>query len=499
MVTSHTIAPLTNTAISALSLRGITKAYPGVIAVDHADLDLFPGEIHALVGENGAGKSTLSAIAFGEVTADAGTVTATGTVGLVHQHFELVGRLRVWQNVMLGREPRKGWRIDEEAARVRVFQLAGDNGLEIDTDAFVDELPVGVQQRVELLRELDRNPSVLLLDEPTAALAPAEIDAFFTTVKSLAARGTAIMIVTHKLQEVISYTDRVSVMRHGKIVAHLRTGETSVDEIARAMVGGELPPVAARADTTLYPCVTAREISAGEGATRIEQLSLDVQSGEIVGIAGVEGNGQSTLANALTGMAEYTGMVTIIGPNGSPVHIAVNKNNALAPIGSIPQDRHKEGLVMVWSIVDNAILGRQHRPHMRRGMTLDRARARADAEWIQKQFDVRASSLDVPVRTLSGGNQQKVVVGRALIDKPPFVLAYNPTRGIDVGATALVQSRLMQARNDGAAVLLISFELDEILTLADRILVMYRGAIVGSFDRRNVDRGAIGRMMAGGR
>ncbi|HTU71719.1 MAG TPA: ATP-binding cassette domain-containing protein [Candidatus Baltobacteraceae bacterium] len=454
----------------ALSLRGIRKSFPGVVAVDGVDLDLYPGEIHALVGENGAGKSTLAAIAFGELAADEGSVQADGTVGLVHQHFELIGRLRVWQNVLLGREPHRGWRIDEAAARARVRALAQDNGLDIDPNAFVETLPVGVQQRVELLRELDREPAVLLLDEPTAALAPTEIENFFATVVQLAARGTAIMIVTHKLAEVMAYAARVTVMRHGRVVARMDTAQTDVGAIARAMVGGELPALAQRVPTITTPCL----------AVRLGPLAFDVNGGEIVGIAGVEGNGQTMLADALTGMIAYDGTIERRGT-----------------IGVIPQDRQREALVMNWPLVENVLLGRQHRPAARRGLTLDRARARSDARTIVERFDIRTASIDVRVRTLSGGNQQKVVVGRALIDEPDFVLAYNPTRGVDVGAAALVQSRLIEARNRGSAVLLISFELDEILALSDRVLVMYRGAIVGSFDHEHLDRAAIGRLMAG--
>ncbi len=466
--------------LAALRLRDIRKAFPGVVAVDGVDLELCAGEVHALVGENGAGKSTLANIAFGALKADEGTVEASGTVGLVHQHFQLVGRLTVWQNVLLGREPRSGWRIDTAAARARVRDLAARNGLQIDPDAYVEELPIGVQQRVELLRELEREPAVLLLDEPTAALAPVEIAAFFETVKRLAAAGTAVMIVTHKLQEVIDYSERVSVMRRGKIVARYETAQTSVEEIARAMVGGDLPKIAARTAAGNRPCVHAENVSAGSGSTEISGISFDVHAGEIVGIAGVEGNGQSTLADAIAGLIPIRGSIAIDG------RAAI-----------IPQDRQREALVMNWSITDNAMLGRQHSPSMRRGVLIAPTAALRAAQNIVERFDVRAASLSVPVRTLSGGNQQKLVAGRALLDDPAFVLAYQPTRGVDVGAAALVQSRLIEARNAGTAILLISFELDEVLALSDRVLVMYRGRIAGQFAGAAIDRARIGRLMAG--
>lgn len=464
-------------------MRGVRKYFPGVRAVDGVDIDLFSHEIHALVGENGAGKSTLANIAFGALRPDEGVVETPNVVGLVHQHFELVGRLTVWQNVMLGREPRNGWRIDARAARARVVDLAQKNGLEIDPDAYVDELPVGVQQRVELLRELERDPAILLLDEPTAALAPAEIESFFRTITALAANGKSIMIVTHKLQEVISYSKRVTVMRHGKVAGRYETANTSIEEIARTMVGGDLPQVAQRETIALTPCFHMENVSAGSSSAGIREISLDVQAGEIVGIAGVEGNGQTALADAIAGMIPHTGTMSLV--------------DAGMRTAIIPQDRHREALVLGWSIVDNAIFGRQRQPGIRRGALIDERTSRDYAQAIVEGLDVRAASLDVPVKTLSGGNQQKIVVGRALLGKPQFVLAYQPTRGIDVGAAALVQSRLIEARNAGAAILLISFELDEILALADRVLVFYRGEIAGSFEGNQIDRGQIGRLMAG--
>ena len=454
-----------------------------MVAVDGVDLELAPAQIHALVGENGAGKSTLAAIAFGSIRPDAGSVEARGRVGLVHQHFELAGRLRVWENILLGREPRKGIALDARAARVRVEELAQTNGLQIDPDAVVEELPVAMQQRVELLRELDREPDVLLLDEPTAALAPAEIETFFATIARLAARGTTILIVTHKLQEVLQYTHTTSVMRHGKIVASMPTAQTSVDALAREMVGGDLPHIAQRSTTVVKPCFAVDGLSSGIDARAVRNLTFEVGAGEIVGIAGVEGNGQSALADAIAGVAPFSGRM----------HTGAKD----ARIGVIPQDRQREALIMDWSIRDNVILGRQNQGRLRRGALVEYGTARSDAQRIIERFDVRAASIDVRVRTLSGGNQQKVVVGRALLDEPDFILAYQPTRGIDVGAAALVQSRLIEERNRGAAILLISFELDEILTLADRVLVMYRGAIAGEFSRGAIDRAAIGRLMAG--
>lgn len=463
------------------------RRFGAVQAVDGVDLELLPGEIHALVGENGAGKSTLAAIAYGAVRPDGGTIEANGVVGLVHQHFKLIERLRVWENVLLNREPRKGWTIDVPAARERVRSLGSRYGLDVNPDVLVETLPVGIKQRVELLRELDREPTVLLLDEPTAALAPGEIASFFTTIQDLAARGTAVMVVTHKLAEVIAYSQRVTVMRHGRVVARHRTADTDAAEIAREMVGGEVPPLAERDARPPQPLLDARGLTARSGTSVLHEATFTLGAGEIVGIAGVEGNGQSALADALAGIVSFGGTLLFAGTalrgEDSPA------SRIKAGVRVIPQDRLREALVLDWTVRDNAALGRQR--------TLPLARFDAAAREIIERFDVRPPNPDAIVGALSGGNQQKIVVGRALLGAPRLLIAYQPTRGIDVGAAALVQSRLIEARNAGVGVLLISFELDEIFACADRVLVISDGRFVGSFAQGEIDRGRIGALMAG--
>jgi ABC-type uncharacterized transport system ATPase subunit len=465
----------------------VRRRFGAVQAVDGVDLELYPGEIHALVGENGAGKSTLAAIAYGAVRPDEGSVEARGGVGLVHQHFKLIERLRVWENVLLNREPRRGWAIDVAAARARVLELAATYGLAVDPDAVVETLPVGIKQRVELLRELDRAPSVLLLDEPTASLAPTEIASFFTTVGELAKRGTAILVVTHKLGEVIAYSQRVTVMRAGRVVARHATTETTSDQIARDMVGGEVPAVAARAVTTAVPLLAVRGLSARSGTNVLDDATFEVRAGEIVGVAGIEGNGQTALSDALAGIVPFTGEIVFDGaplrPDDTPA------SRLRRGIRVIPQDRRGEALVLDWNVCDNVALGR-HR-------TVPRSGYRAAAREVIERFDVRPPNPDAIVGELSGGNQQKIVVGRALTSAPKLVVAYQPTRGIDIGAAALVQSRLIEARNAGAGVLLISFELDEIFACADRVLVIANGKFAGTFERAAIDRGRIGALMAG--
>ncbi|HZO94018.1 MAG TPA: ABC transporter ATP-binding protein [Candidatus Baltobacteraceae bacterium] len=463
------------------------RAFGPVLAVDGVDLELLPGEIHALVGENGAGKSTLAAIAYGAIAPDEGSIAASGSVGLVHQHFKLIERLRVWENVLLNREPRRGWSIDVAAARERVRGLAARYGLEVDPDARVETLPIGIKQRVELLRELDREPTVLLLDEPTAALAPSEIASFFATVTDLAKRGTAILVVTHKLAEVIAYSQRVTVMRHGRVVARSLTAETDAGAIARAMVGGELPALASRLETQPRALLEVRGLSARSGTSVLRDATFDVRAGEIVGVAGIEGNGQTALADALAAIVPFSGELRF---DGALLRADDTPADRLARgIRVIPQDRRHEALVLDWTVRDNVALGRQR--------TLPLAKFGEAAREVIERFDVRPPNADAIAGMLSGGNQQKIVVGRMLADAPRLVVAYQPTRGIDIGAAALVQSRLIEARNAGAGVLLISFELDEIFACADRVLVIANGRFAGAFARAEIDRGRIGALMAG--
>ncbi len=481
----------------ALRLANVGRTFGSVSALTHVSLDLRPGEIHALVGENGAGKSTLAAIAAGTLAPTSGRVVRNGTVGLVHQHFQLAGRLRVWENVLLGREPRRGPRIDVACARATVRASAERFGLDVDPDAVVERLPVGVAQRVEILRELVREPAVLLLDEPTAVLSPPEIDALFTTLRRLAEGGTAVLVITHKLNEVLRHGDRATVLRAGAVAARIddvRTAE--LEAIARAMVGGAMPPLAARAATTLRPGLAIRGLStaATPGTAALHDVELDVRGGEIVGIAGVEGNGQSALAGAVAGLIAYDGTIALAGRGLEGV---TARERIAAGLRAVPQDRLREGLVPDWPIAANVALGDHARAPIRRGALVDRRAVDAEAREIVRRFDVRTPGIATPVRSLSGGNQQKLVVGRALARSPLAVLAYQPTRGIDVGAATLVQSRLIDARNAGVALLVVSFELDELFALCDRIVVFFGGRIVGGFGREAFDRRRIGALMAG--
>ncbi len=476
----------------ALELRGIVKTYGATRAVDDVDLDVVAGEIHALCGENGAGKSTLAQIAAGKLAATSGEIARAGTIGLVRQHFELAGRLRVWENVVLGREPQRGARLDARAARARVSDLATRTGLHVDPDALVESLPIGLAQRVEILRELDSGPSVLVLDEPTAVLAPSEAEALFATLRALSRAGTAILVITHKLSDVLAHADRVTVLRVGRVTLRADAARTTTETIARAMVGGDLPMLPARAAVTVRKRLVARAIGTIDG--RLRDATFAIGAGEIVGVAGVDGNGQSELVDVLAGMRAHTGALALDGDELAP---GDPRTRIACGIRTIAGDRQRDGLVMAWSVTENAALGDQSRTEMRRGPLVDRAARERRARAIVAEFDVRTPSIATPVAALSGGNQQKIVVGRALGFAPRVIVAYAPTRGIDIGAAALVHARLIEARNDGVGIVLVSFDLDELFTLADRLVVLCGGTIVHACAREDFDRPRIGAFMAG--
>lgn len=479
-------------AEAALQLRGIGKRFGDARALADVDFAAHAGKIHALCGENGAGKSTLARIAAGTLAATSGSIERAGTVGLVNQHFELVRRLRVWENVVLGHEPRRGVRIDRDAARKRVGELGTRYGLFVDPDALVEDLPVALAQRVEILRELAREPAILILDEPTAVLAPAEIAGLFTILRALADGGAAIVVVTHKLAEVADHADYVTVLRAGRVVASTPMAETTTAAIARAMVGGDVPTVARAIAHPPRELLDARDLASADGS--FGPVSFAVGAGEIVAIAGVEGNGQSQLVDAVAGTIATTGSLALGGVD--LLHLDPGRRIALG-IRTIAQDRQREALVLPWTIAENVALGDHDRASLRRGIFVDVGARKRLAARIVEDLDVRVPAPGVPVSALSGGNQQKLVVGRALAHRPKLVVAYGPTRGIDIGAAALVRSRLIEARNAGVGILLVSFDLDEIFALADVVLVLFRGAFAGRFERDGFDRDRIGALMTG--
>lgn len=501
----------------ALETHNITKRFPGVLANDRVDFTLWKGEIHALLGENGAGKSTLMNIVYGLYSQDEGEILigkdGAGLqkvnienphdairlgIGMVHQHFMLVPVFTVTENIILGDEVTSGPSLDLRTARRKIRQLSQDYSLEVDPDAIVEDLPVGVQQRVEILKALYRDAKILVLDEPTAVLTPQEVEDLFRVMHQLTDRGVSIIFITHKLKEVLKIADHITVMRRGRVVGTTTPAETDESGLAAMMVGREVllevekePSKPGQAVLEVQDLVVPGE----RDANAVRGVSFEVRTGEILGIAGVQGNGQTELVEALTGLRPITGgSISLDG-----VVVPAMNPRALFELGMahVPEDRQKHGLVLTYSIADNEVLNTYYRPPFAKGLQRDLRKVLQNAEELIKKFDIRAPNALVPASNLSGGNQQKVIVARELSREVKIMIANQPTRGLDVGSIEYIHSQVVHMRDQGAAVLLISAELDEIMSLSDRIAVMYQGEIVAVVDREDATRENLGLLMAG--
>ncbi|WP_087508502.1 ABC transporter ATP-binding protein [Cellulomonas iranensis] len=494
-----------------LELRGITKRFGTLVANDAIDLVVEPGQIHCLLGENGAGKSTLMNVLYGLLRADAGQILLDGApqrfdgpgdamragIGMVHQHFMLVPVLTVAENVVLGDEDVRGpgW-LDMRTARRRVREISERFGFDLDPDALVGDLPVGVQQRVEIVKALARDARVLVLDEPTAVLTPQETDELMATMRRLADAGTALVFITHKLREVREVADRITVIRHGRVAGAAEPG-TTTRELARLMVGRDVtltvdrPPARPRGDGLRVDGLTVRDAS---GRALVDDVTLQVRGGEVLGIAGVQGNGQTELVEAITGLRAPSAGTVRLGDDD--LTRAGVRAVLAAGVGHVPEDRTHDGLVGEFSIAENLVLDRSFGPPFVRRGEVRRAHLADFARQRVEEFDVRTSSIRTQVRRLSGGNQQKVVIARELARPLRLLVAAQPTRGVDVGSIEFIHRRIVETRDAGTAVIVVSTEIDEVLGLADRIAVMYRGRVVGVVPA-GTSREVLGLMMAG--
>ncbi len=496
-------------------LRGITKRFPGVVANDNVNLEVSTGEVLALIGENGAGKSTLMNVLYGIYRPDEGELRIDGTpqhfsspadaiaagIGMVHQHFMLVPVMTVAENVVLGVEPtgRLG-SLDIDEARRMVKEGSDKYSLELNPDAVIEDLPVGVRQRVEIVKVLMRDAKIVVFDEPTAVLTPSEILEFFEIVRSLVAAGRGVIFITHKLKEALTIADRINVLRRGKVVGEANPKNTTESEIAEMMVGRAVQLVVDKKPATPGAAMLqVKNLSVVEpdGRTVVDDVSFEVRVGEIVGIAGVQGNGQTELVEALSGMRRAaSGSISVADRDVS--HDSPRERHA-AGMAHIPEDRQRQGLVTEMSITENLVLTRYHDAEFSQGIRMKWDVAAARAKELVAAYDIRTNDPSQPASTLSGGNQQKVIVARELSRDIRLAVAAQPTRGIDVGSIEYVHSQIVKERDAGVAVLVVSTELDEIMSLSDRVLVMYRGRIVADLDPKKVSHMDIGLYMAGSR
>ena len=498
----------------AIEMLNITKEFPGIKANDNITLQLRKGEVHALLGENGAGKSTLMSVLFGLYQPEQGVIKKNGKevkinnpndandlgIGMVHQHFKLVECFSVLDNIMLGVEPCKAGFLQKEVARKKVVELSEKYGLRVDPDALVSDISVGMQQRVEILKMLYRDNEILIFDEPTAVLTPQEIDELMEIMRGFKAEGKSILFITHKLNEIMAVADRCTVLRKGKCIGTVDIANSSKEELSRMMVGRDVEFVVDK-----KPAQPGKTILSVQGMTvpsrthkkdAVRNVSFDVRAGEIVCLAGIEGNGQTELVYGLTGLEKISGGTITL--DGQDITHASIRQRSFAGMSHIPEDRHKHGLVLDYTLEQNLVLQRYYEPQFQHGGFIRFDEVRKYADKLIEEYDIRSGQGPVTIaRSMSGGNQQKAIVAREIDRELPLIVAVQPTRGLDVGAIEYIHKQLVAQRDDGKAVLLVSLELDEVMNLSDRILVMYEGEIVGEFDPKKVTVEELGLYMAG--
>jgi len=501
-----------------LELRNITKRFGSVLANDNINIVVKPGTIHAIVGENGAGKSTAMRIAYGFYTPDSGEILVDGQVreiksphdaialgiGMVHQHFMLVEPMTVAENIVLGSEPGTALALDLKTAANEIRKLSEEFKLAVNPNAIIEHLSVGQQQRVELLKALFRHAKLLILDEPTAVLTPLEVEEFFTILRRMREQGKTVIIITHKLSEVLAISDEVTVMRDGKVVGRVQTKETNAAELARMMVGREVLLRVEKPEPKVGQpelVVNNLTMTKRDGSKPLNGVSFQVRKGEIVGIAGVEGNGQTELIEALAGLIEPGYLSGEINFEGNNITTAGARYRREWGIAHIPEDRHRRGLLLDFTLAENSILGVHYRPPIVAGVSgvfLDDGAIHQRVREIIKNFDVRPPNETLPAKSLSGGNQQKLIIGREFHVDPKLLLVSQPTRGVDIGAIEFIHRKLVGLRDSGCAVLLVSAELEEVTSLSDRLLIIHQGKIVGEVDPKVATLEEIGLLMTRG-